>query len=40
MRIDGGELRVGEASCKVERDQKEVYGVGLKVMKWMNSKCN
>ena len=28
MRGDGGGLGVGEASCEVERDEKEVDGVG------------
>ena len=28
MRRDGGGLGVGEASCEVERDEKEVDGVG------------
>ena len=28
MRRGGGGLRVGEASCEVERDEKEVDGVG------------
>ena len=28
MRGHGGELGVGEASCEVERDEKEVDGVG------------
>ena len=28
MRRDGGGLGVGEASCEVERDKKEVDGVG------------
>ena len=28
MRGDGGGLGVGEASCEVKRDEKEVDGVG------------
>ena len=28
MRRDGGRVGVGEASCEVERDEKEVDGVG------------
>ena len=28
MTRDGGGLEVGEASCEVERDEKEVDGVG------------